>query len=124
MPIPVALTGNPGGGGSIPFHLSTAATTNPTVIKVGAGKVMSWYITNTNAAIRYICFHDTNKAPVAGQNISRKFGIPASGAANVDFGIGLQFNYGIAITTVAGTGVDSDATVVSAQDLIINIEYV
>lgn len=122
MPIPVIITGYPQGGSSC-FHLASAATTNATIVKAGSGLITSWYITNTNAAIRYIVFHDQANGPTAGQKVARKYGIPASGASNVSFPIGLQFNYGIAITTVTGAA-DNDATAVAANDLIINIEYV
>lgn len=109
-------------GGLNPFHLASGASTNANVIKSGAGQVYGWAITNTNAAIRYICFHDSLKIPTAGNAIYFKYGIPASGASNQAFDFGIQFSNGIAITTVVNA-IDSDATSVAANDLIINIFY-
>lgn len=108
--------------GSDTFHLDSAATTNATIVKSGSCLLTGWALTNTNAALRYIAFHDINVPPVAGQRIHSKFGIPPSGAANVPFPGPIRFYNGLCITTVTNA-IDNDATAVAIHDLIINLYY-
>jgi hypothetical protein len=110
-------------GGDLPFHLVSAATTNATLVKAGGTLLKGWALTNTNAAIRYIAFHDLGRVPVGGQNVYFKYGIPASGASNQYFGDGIQFFQGLALTLVAASA-DSDATAVGSGDLLVNLFYV
>lgn len=109
-------------GGLTPFHLASAASTNATLIRVGPAKLYAWAIKNTNAAIRYIAFHDTTEATTAGQRIYFKWGVSASAAANTTFHPGIQFTSGLAITLVVNSA-DNDATAVAANDLIVNLFY-
>lgn len=109
-------------GGTSVFHLASAASTNATNVKASAGQLYSYAITNTNAAIRYIVFHNTSGTPTAGASVLFKIGIPASGGANVSFEGGIAFSSGIAITTVTGAA-DNDTAAVAANDLIINLFY-
>ena len=108
--------------GLLPFHLVAANSTNATTIAIGQRQMYGWAITNTNAAARYICFHDVSSIPTAGLGIYFKYGIPASGASNQSFDFGIQFVNGLSITTVVNPA-DNDATAVAASDLIINIFY-
>jgi len=104
------------------FSLVSAATTNATNIKASAGTVNGWYIYNSNASARKIAFHNTAGTPTAGTSVYLSIVIPGLAAANVSFPDGIAFNTGIAITTVTGL-VESDATAVALNDLIINIYY-
>lgn len=110
-------------GGLTVFHLISAATTNATSIKASAGQVYGWFIQNTNAATRYVKFHNTAGTPTAGTGVVLSLGIPAGGAANVEFTNGIQFTTGIGITTVTGI-TDADSVAVAANDLNINLLYV
>lgn len=109
-------------GGATTYHLVSAATTNATNIKASAGQVYGWYIYNSNAAARKLVFHNTAGTPTAGASVYFSLMIPAGGAANVSFAMGIPFSTGIGITTVTGLA-DSDSAAVAANDLIINIFY-
>lgn len=108
--------------GLTPFHLVSANTTNAAVVKTSQGQLYGWAITNTNAAARYICFHNSSVAPVAGVGVLFKYGIPATGASNQSFDFGIQFSGGISITTVVNPA-DSDNTAVGLNDLVINLFF-
>lgn len=109
-------------GGTTAFHLVSANTTNQTNIKASLGMVYTWNITNTNAAIRYVKFHNTAGTPTAGTGVVRVVGVPAGGYATFSTSVGVPFSTGIAISTTTGSA-DSDATAVAAGDLIIDIDY-
>jgi hypothetical protein len=109
-------------GGDTTFHLVSAGTTNATNIKASAGKVTGWFIYNSNAAARKVCFHNTSGSPTAGASVFFSLMIPPTSGANVSFPNGIDFSTGIAITTVTGLA-DSDTAAVAANDLIINIFY-
>lgn len=109
-------------GGLSTYHLAAAASTNATNIKASAGQLYGYMISNTSAAYSYVAFHNSASAPTAGASIFFKIGIPAGGAANVEFSNGVAFSSGIGITTVTGAA-DSSSTAVAANDLIINVFY-
>jgi hypothetical protein len=109
-------------GGLSTFHLAAAASTNATNIKASAGQLYGYMISNTSAAYTYLCFHNTAGTPTAGASIFFKIGIPAGGAANVEFSNGIAFSTGIAISTVTGAP-DSNTTAIALSDQIINLFY-
>lgn len=110
-------------GGTIagtPFHLVSAASTNPTVVKSSAGTLTGWYIYNNASSARKIMFHNTASTPTAGANVYFPLVIPAGSAANVN--IPTSFPLGLAFTTTTNVS-DTDATPVAANDLIISLFY-
>lgn len=109
------------GGWSI-FHAVSANSTNATNIKASAGQVGGWFIYNNNALARKVVFHNTAGTPTAGASVIFSIVIPPNSASNVEWGKGLPFATGIAITAVTGIA-DSDATAVALNDLVINIFY-
>ena len=109
-------------GGATMWHTASAASTNATVIKAGAGKVTGWYIYNSNGSARKVAFHNTSGTPAAGSAVYFSVPIPALSAANCPFPAGIDFPAGIAITTTTGLP-DSDTAAVALNDLIINILY-
>lgn len=109
-------------GGFVSFHLSSAATTNATVIKSSPGQVFGWYIYNSNASARKVTFHNTATTPTAGANVFYTLVIPGSSGANILNPIGIEFSTGIAITTTTGLA-DNDTAAVAANELNINIFY-
>jgi hypothetical protein len=109
-------------GGCSTFTLVSAATTNATNIKAGAGNVYGWYIYNSNAAARKIAFHNTAGTPTAGASVAFSIVIPPTSAANVFSENGIQFSTGIAITTVTGLAANDNAAV-ALNDLVIAIFY-
>jgi hypothetical protein len=104
------------------FHLVSAASTNPSVVKASAGTVNGWYIYNSNGSSRKLNFHNIATTPTAGSGVVYSLVIPPLSAANVSLPDGITFTTGISITTVTGLA-DSDATGVATNDLVINIFY-
>ncbi len=109
-------------GGLDVFHLACAGTTNATSVKASPGQLFGWYIYNSNAAARKVCFHNTAGTPTAGSAVMISLVIPPTSGANVFGDIGIPFSSGIGLTTVTGLA-DSDNTAVAANDLIINLWY-
>lgn len=112
--------------GSTPFSLIAAATVNSTLVKVGAGKIFSIHAINLNAAVRYLKFYDMARKPDAGTGVPvRRYAIPASatgaGFVFTPF-LPLRFNVGIAFVLVTGVA-DNDATVLTANDVVLTLEY-
>lgn len=104
--------------GSSALHLVSAATTNPTVVKASAGKVLGWSLSNTTAAWVYVKLHNQTTAPTAGTGVVRTIGIPPNG--NSEFfseGGAFTFATGIALTTVTGAA-DADATAVGLNAIV------
>lgn len=98
-------------------HLVSAATTNATVVKASAGKVLGWYLANTNAAWRYVKLHNQTTTPTAGTGVVRTIGIPPNGVASFFSEGGIALATGIALTTVTGSA-DADATAVGVGDIV------
>jgi hypothetical protein len=117
----VGIQPTPGNGLTI-RHLISAATTNATSVKASPGTLYGWYIQNTNAAARYVKFHNTASAPTAGSGVVLTIGIPANAAANLMSDLGIAFNAGIGFTTTTGIA-DTDVAAVALNDLNINIFY-
>lgn len=110
-----------------PYTLTAAATTNATLVKAGKGVMTSITVVNVAAALRYLRFYDSNIAPTAGQGTpNRKFAIPASttGAGFVICPmLPMRFEVGLAFTLTTGVA-DTDATALTANDVILTIEYI
>lgn len=98
-------------------HLVSAASTNATIVKAGAGRVLGWSFGNTNAAWRYVKLHNQTTTPTAGSGVVRTIAIPPNGVSNVTLEGGVAFSTGIGLTTVTGSA-DADTTAVGAGDII------
>jgi len=125
-PLPVQVIPTTSGGLTI-YSLESAATTNATNVKASAGKVHWMYVTNTNAAVRYMKVYDSASAPTAGSGTPvLRLAIPAA-ATGAGFvfasASGLSFASGIGFTLVTGAG-DSASTGVGADEIQVNIGYV
>lgn len=125
------VAGGEGGGveldSTTPFSLIAAANTNATLVKSGPGKIISIIAVNVNAAVRYLKLYDIGKVPVAGSGIpGRRYAIPAS-TTGLGFVLAptvpMGFFSGLAFT-ITGGGADSDATAISANDVILTLEYI
>lgn len=98
-------------------HLVSAATTNATVAKASAGRLMGFCLSNTTASWLYIAFHNSATTPTAGAGVVRKFGIPPGQTIVIEFMYGISFATGIGYTTVTGSA-DTDATGVTLGALV------
>lgn len=98
-------------------HLVSAASTNATVAKAGAGRLLGFVLTNNAAAKVYVKFHNQTTTPTAGTGVVRSFGIPAGGTITFSLEGGIAFSTGIAFTTVTGAA-DADTTAVAANDIV------
>lgn len=99
-------------------HLVSAATTNATVAKASAGRLLGVQFINTTAAIVYLKFHNLATTPTAGAAVFMSIGIPPTGRADFNFEGGIAFTTGIAYTVVTGAP-DADATAPLAANAII-----
>lgn len=117
-PLPVGM------GGSAAARLpSSAANTNPTVVKASAGSVYSVNCTNASAAVRYLKFYDKAVAPTVGTDTPvLTLAIPV-GAFSINLG-GFPFAAGISYGIVTGAA-DNNTTAGSAGDILgLNILYI
>ena len=123
-PIPaIQVTGTQPVSGTVTSNLATptannlnsAATTNPTAIKVSAGTLYNIGASNTGAAAAYVKLYNKASAPTVGTDIPvLTLVVPAGGSAAFGLGtLGHRFTTGIgmAITNLAA---DSDTTAVAA----------
>lgn len=125
MPVQAITTTN---GGATPFRLLSAATTNATSLKASAGKLMSLYVCNLNAAVRYLKFYNKASAPTVGTDTPvLTYPIPASTTgAGVVVHLppdGIAFGTGIAYATTTGVA-DADTGAVAANEVIVNGSYI
>lgn len=109
------------------FSLLAAATTNQTLVKVGAGAIVSIHAINVNAAVRYLKFYDSNRQPIAGTGTPvRRYAIPGS-TTGAGFVLApllpMKFLQGIGFTMTTGVA-DTDTAALTANDVILTLEYV
>jgi hypothetical protein len=109
-------------GASSRSHLVSGASTNSTVIKASAGRVVGWQVSNTNASWRYVKLHNQTTAPTAGAGVVQTIAVPPNTTVNYSQAGGIAFTTGIAMTTVQGA-LDNDTVAVGATDLIIDIFF-
>ena len=120
-PINVTVQATISGGATV-FHLVSAGTTNATVVKNTAAKLVGYYLFNSNTLPRKIAFHNSATLPVAGAGILFTIVLPGLAGANVALPTGIDFSAGLAITTTADIP-DAGTTPVALNDLVINLFY-
>ena len=98
-------------------HLVSAGTTNATIVKGSAGRVLGWALANTNAAWRYVKLHNQITTPTAGTGVVRTIAIPPNGLAQMKLEGGIAFATGIGLTTVTGSA-DADTAAVAVGDIV------
>lgn len=104
-------------GAATRAHIVSAATTNPTVIKASAGRLVGGRLSNTTASWRYIKLHNQATSPTAGTGVIGTIGLPPNSTITPELEGGEAFTTGIAMTTVTGSA-DADATAVAAGDIV------
>lgn len=102
-------------------RLTSAASTNATVVKASAGALGFIYAVNLNAAVRYLNLYNKATTPAPATDnalLIAKLPIPAS-ATGAGFMLpipgGAAFSSGISFALVTGAG-DTDATAVAANE--------
>ena len=106
-----------------PFRLIGLGSTNATSLKATPGQVVVISIQNVAAAVRYVKFYNKASAPTVGTDTPVfVIGLPASSAVNLSLPAGLYFSTGIAFATT-NLSADTDATAITAGDLIISLGY-
>lgn len=98
-------------------HIVSAASTNATIVKASAGRVLGWSLANTNAAWRYVKLHNQTTTPTAGTGVVRTIGIAPNSISNLTIAGGIAFTTGIGLTAVTGSA-DADNTAVGVGDIV------
>lgn len=98
-------------------HLVSAATTNATIVKAAAGRVVGWSFSNSSASWRYVKLHNISTTPTAGAGVVRTIGVAPGGVSSFKLEGGIAFTVGIGLTAVTGSA-DADATAVSVGDIV------
>ena len=113
-------------GGTTPYKLVSAATTNATSLKATNGQLYGIQAFNTNAAVRYLKFYDKASAPTVGSDTPVKtLLIPGSATGSgfiCPFPDGVTFSNGIAFAITTGVA-DADTGAVGAAEVVVNIDY-
>lgn len=114
------------GGIVAPFRLlSSAATTNATLVKNAAGRMFLIMGRNNAAVIRYLKFYNKNSAPTVGTDVPvLTIALDASAKFEIDLNpYGQFFTTGIAFA-ITGAVADNDTTAIAAADILaLNIWY-
>jgi len=100
----------------------SAGTTNATIVKGSAGRLLGWSVSNTNAAWRYVKLHNQSTSPTAGTGVVQTIAVPPNSTVNYSQEGGIAFTTGIGMTTVTGAAL-TDTTAVGLNDLIINLFF-
>lgn len=104
-------------GAATIHHIVATASTNASVVKASAGRVLGYCLSNTTAAWVYVKFHNQTTAPTAGSGVVMTVGIPPNGKAECAIPQGIGFGTGIGRTIVTGAA-DADATAVAANAVV------
>lgn len=108
------------GGIVAPFRLlSSAATTNATLIKASAGRLFLIIGRNNVASIRYLKFYNKASAPTVGTDVPvLTIALDASSRFEIDLNpYGQFFTTGIAFA-ITGALADNDTTAIAAADIL------
>jgi len=104
-------------------RVHSAATTNATSVKASAGTIGGIYVTNTNAAVRYLKLYNKASAPTVGTDVPVwTIAIPANSERDIPIPGGMAFSTGIAFAITTGAA-DTDATAVAANEITGAIAY-
>ena len=100
-----------------PLNTSSAATTNPVLVKGSAGTLFGIVASNVGAAVAYLKLYNKATAPSVGTDVPvLTIPIPAGGVIPIQFGtLGHRFALGIGIGITAGLADNDTAAVAAAQ---------
>lgn len=110
-------------GGSTPYHLISAASTNANNVKSTAGNLYGYTLSNTNASARFFRLYNLSGSPTVGTStIKHTVQIPGNATVIHVFPNGFAFGTGIALACTGAMG-DSDTTAIGAGDVSIDLDY-
>ena len=98
-------------------HIVSAATTNATVVKASAGRVLGWCLSNTTASFKFVKLHNQTTTPTAGAGVVRTIALPPNATVTFALEGGIAFSTGIGLTIVTGSA-DADNTAVAVGDVV------
>lgn len=101
----------------------SAASTNATSVKASAGQLYDVFVCNSNAAVRYLKIYNSASAPTCGSGtpLDRVL-VPPTNCSGYTSKVGKVYGTGIGYCVVTGAA-DTDATAVSANDVMVSIGY-
>ena len=107
------------------LNTSSAATTNPVLVKGSAGTLFNITASNTGAAAAYLKLYNKATAPTVGTDVPvLTLQIPAGGFVSPQFGtLGHRFALGIGIG-ITGAAADNDTTAIVAAQVKVLTSYV
>ncbi|NOS92461.1 MAG: hypothetical protein HOP30_11100 [Cyclobacteriaceae bacterium] len=110
-------------GASTNAKVISAATTNPTVVKASAGRVIGWQLANTTASWLFVKIHNVATAPTAGTTaVFFLIAIPPNGKSEIAYEGGIGLSTGFSYTIVTGAA-DSDSNPVTANAVVGSFHY-
>jgi len=102
-------------------RLISAATVNATLVKDAPGQVYGVWVSNVNAAVRFLKLYDLAIAPTVGTTVpTHTFMIPAAGILRENWPNGIEFTAGIGFGTTTLVA-DADTNAISAAESVIHI---
>lgn len=110
-------------GAASTAKIASAATTNATIVKAGAGRIVGFVLCNTSAAFKFVRIYNKAAAPTVGTDSPAVIiGLPPNSTItrSLEGGVGYSIGIGYAITNLVG---DLDATAVAVNDVIGAIYY-
>lgn len=130
QPVSGTVTANPAAvttGGASPYSYISAGTSNQDsqVAKNGAGQLYALYLTNINAAVRYVKIYDKATGPTSSDTPVLRLAVPgnAAGAGGaVPIPPGCVFANGISIRITTGSA-DNDTGAAATGDVLVNLFY-
>jgi hypothetical protein len=109
--------------GASTYRVISAASTNAANIKATPGKIVGFNLLNLAATARYVKFYNKATAPIPGTDSPQETVlVPAGGQVMIDRAFGTLYSVGIGVS-INGGALDTDATAVAANDVILELFY-
>lgn len=121
---PAASLALAGGIPSVARLLSSAATTNSTLVKASAGRLFAVQGYNASGTVAYLKIYNKATAPTIGTDVPVKtIALPATTIFALDWPLGLYFPLGIGFGLTTAVADNSTAAVAAADILGLNFDY-
>jgi hypothetical protein len=98
-------------------HIISTASTNATIVKASAGRVIGYCLSNLSASYKFVKLHNQTTSPTAGSGVVKTIAIPPNGNVTFNCAGGIGFSTGITLTIVNGSA-DNDTTPVAVGDVV------